>query len=201
MAKFEMDYLFQVIGEKEVEQRLLGKELQEALNRLKKQEEENHLLGQQLQELAKQLQSQKKEEAPKEEAPVETPSKTNEERVMGHVLIVDDEAAVRSTLRAVLESQGYTCDEAEDGAVALAYLEKQHCDLVITDNRMPTLSGLDFLRRLAAKPDPKPPVIFFTGDISETEMDAAIKSGARAVLQKPPNFGEIVSAVQQALSN
>ena len=195
MAKFEMEYLFQVIGEKEVEHRLLSKELQDALNRLKKLEEENHFLGQQLQDLAKRLQSHKEEDTG------ETRTKTNEERVMGHVLIVDDEAAVRSTLRAVLESQGYTCDEAEDGAVALAYIDRQHCDLVITDNRMPTLSGLDFLRRLASKPEPKPPVIFFTGDISETEMEAALKSGARAVLQKPPNFGEIVSAVQQALSH
>ncbi len=195
MAKIEKEYLFQVIGEKEVEHRLLAKELQDALTQLKEKEEENRFLGNQLQELANRLQSQK------DEGTAEPPPKTAEERVMGHVLIVDDEAAVRSTLRAVLESQGYTCDEAEDGAVALAYIDKQHCDLVITDNRMPTLSGLDFLRRLASKPEPKPPVIFFTGDISETEMDAAMKSGARAVLQKPPNFGEIVSAVQQALSN
>jgi len=195
MAKVETEYLFQVIGEKEVEHRLLTKELQDTLTRLKEKEEEIHFLGNQLQELAKRLQAQK------DEGTGETPTKTNEERVMGHVLIVDDEAAVRSTLRAVLESQGYTCDEAEDGAIALAYIEKHHCDLVITDNRMPTLSGLDFLRRLAAKPDPKPPVIFFTGDISDTEMEAAIKSGARAVLQKPPNFGEIVSAVKQALSS
>ena len=195
MAKIEKEFLFQVIGEKEVEHRLLAKDLQDALTQLKEKEEENRFLGSQLQELASRLQSQKDEET------AEPPKQMEEERVMGHVLIVDDEAAVRSTLRAVLESQGYTCDEAEDGAVALAYIENQHCDLVITDNRMPTLSGLDFLRRLAAKPDPKPPVIFFTGDISETEMDAAMKSGARAVLQKPPNFGEIVSAVQQALSN
>lgn len=196
MAKIEKEYLFQIIGEKEVEYRLLAKELQDALTRLKEKEEENIFLGKQLQELAKQLQPKKE---PTEET-IEPQSSTNEEQVMGHVLIVDDEAAVRSTLRAVLESQGYTCDEAENGLVALAYIDKQHCDLVITDNRMPTLSGLDFLRRLASKPDPKPPVIFFTGDISETEMDAALRSGARAVLQKPPNFGEIVSAVQQALS-
>ena len=197
MAKFEKEYLFQIIGEKEVEYRLLAKELQDALNRLKEKEEENIFLGKQLQELAKQLQPKKDD---KEEEPREPQAPTNEEQTMGHVLIVDDEAAVRSTLRAVLESQGYTCDEAENGLAALTYIDKQHCDLVITDNRMPTLSGLDFLRRLASKPDPKPPVIFFTGDISETEMDAALRSGARAVLQKPPNFGEIVSAVQQALS-
>lgn len=120
---------------------------------------------------------------------------------MGRVLLVDDEAAVRGTLRAVLESQGYTCEEAEHGVAALALLEQEHFDLIITDNRMPVLNGIEFLKQYSQKPDPKPPVIFFTGDISDSEKDLAMKAGARAVLQKPPNFGEIISAVQQAISD
>jgi CheY-like chemotaxis protein len=120
---------------------------------------------------------------------------------MQRVLLVDDEAAVRGTLRAVLESQGYDCDEAENGAAALALLEKEHFDLIITDNKMPVLNGVEFLKQYSQKPDPKPPVIFFTGDISDVEKELAIKAGARAVLQKPPNFGEIISAVQQAMSS
>jgi len=119
----------------------------------------------------------------------------------GEVLLVDDEVAVRSTLRAVLESQGYHCKEAENGAVALEYLEQEHFDLVITDNRMPVLNGVEFLEKLAEKEGEKPPVIFFTGDLSAAEKDRALRAGARAVLEKPPNFGEIISAVSQALSN
>ncbi len=119
---------------------------------------------------------------------------------MGRVLLVDDEAAVRSTLRAVLESQGYDCEEAEHGAAALAMLAQQQFDLIITDNRMPVLDGVEFLKQYSQKPDPKPPVIFFTGDISDEEKDLAMKAGARAILQKPPNFGEIISAVQQAIT-
>jgi CheY-like chemotaxis protein len=120
---------------------------------------------------------------------------------MGRVLLVDDEAAVRGTLRAVLESQGYDCDEAEHGAAALTILEQQHFDLIITDNKMPILNGVEFLKQYSQKPDPKPPVIFFTGDISDEEKELAMNAGARAVLQKPPNFGEIISAVQQAISD
>lgn len=120
---------------------------------------------------------------------------------MERVLLVDDEAAVRGTLRAVLESQGYECDEAEHGAAALALLEQEHFDLIITDNKMPVLNGIEFLKLYSQKPDPKPPVIFFTGDISDEEKDLAIKAGARAVLLKPPNFGEIISAVLQAISS
>ena len=118
---------------------------------------------------------------------------------MRRVLLVDDEAAVRGTLRAVLESQGYECDEAEHGAAALSLLEQEHFDLIITDNKMPVLNGIEFLKLYSQKPDPKPPVIFFTGDISDAEKDLAMKAGARAVLLKPPNFGEIISAVQQAI--
>ena len=121
---------------------------------------------------------------------------------MRRVLIVDDEAPVRSTLRAVLESQGYVCEEAENGALALSALEKERFDLVITDNRMPVLGGVEFLETLAKRAaiDPKPPVIFFTGDIDQEETERAVKAGAKAILRKPPNFGEIIHAVQQALS-
>ncbi len=118
---------------------------------------------------------------------------------MGRILLVDDEAAVRVTLRGILESQGYDCAEAEHGAAALALLQQEHFDLVITDNRMPVLNGIEFLKLYSQKPNPKPPVIFFTGDISDEEKDLAMKAGARAVLLKPPNFGEIISAVQQAI--
>ncbi len=120
---------------------------------------------------------------------------------MKRVLLVDDEAAVRRTLRVILESQGYACEEAEHGAAALTWLEKEHFDLVVTNNRMPVLGGVEFLERLATKPDPKPPVIFFAGDISEAEKERALKAGARAVLEKPPIFREIISAVAEALSS
>jgi len=120
---------------------------------------------------------------------------------MKRVLLVDDEAVVRHTLRAILESQGYACEEAEHGAAALIWLEKEHFDLIVTNNRMPVLGGVEFLERLANKPDPKPPVIFFAGDISEAEKEQALKAGARAVLEKPPMFGEIISAVTEALSS
>lgn len=118
----------------------------------------------------------------------------------GRILLVDDEAAVRGTLRAVLESQGYHCQEAENGAVALERLEHERFDLIITDNRMPVLNGVEFLERLSRKKGENPPVIFFTGDLSPAEKERALQAGARAVLEKPPNFGEIISAVAQALS-
>lgn len=116
------------------------------------------------------------------------------------VLLVDDEAAVRGTLRAVLESQGFECGEAENGAEALSRLEEEKFDLVITDNRMPVMNGVEFLEHLSQKEGPQPPVIFFTGDISSAERERALKAGARTVLEKPPNFGEIIAAVTQALA-
>ena len=120
---------------------------------------------------------------------------------MKRVLLVDDEGAVRGTLRAVLESQGYNCEEAEHGAQALEWLEREHFDLVITDNRMPVLGGVELLEELAQKSLAQPPVIFFTGDLNSEERNRAIKAGARTVLEKPPNFGEIISAVTEALSD
>ena len=95
----------------------------------------------------------------------------------------------------------YTQERKDVLEPLMTWLEKEHFDLVVTNNRMPVLGGVEFLERLANKPDPKPPVLFFTGDISEAEKERALKAGARAVLEKPPIFGEIISAVTEALSS
>ncbi len=68
------------------------------------------------------------------------------------VLVVDDDAGVRYTLREILASEGLAVDEAADGAVALARLEAQPAALVVTDLRMPGMDGMALLRTLAARP-------------------------------------------------
>ena len=69
----------------------------------------------------------------------------------GRILLVDDEFISREVIRAILEYHGYACEEVENGAEALTWLETDQVDLVITDNKMPVLGGLQFLERLVQK--------------------------------------------------
>ena len=72
-------------------------------------------------------------------------------KVKKYILIVDDEPAVRRTVRSALESAGYECAESENGAAALAWLEENKADVLIADYHMPVLSGLKLLERFRSK--------------------------------------------------
>ena len=73
------------------------------------------------------------------------------------VLVVDDDAGVRYTLREILESADIQVFDASDGADAAAWLAENATDLVITDLRMPRMDGMKLLEHLqSAPPRPKP---------------------------------------------
>lgn len=117
-----------------------------------------------------------------------------------HVLIVDDEPAVRRTVRGALESSGFECAESENGASALAWLEENHVDLVIADFHMPIMSGLTLLERVTSTLNGRTPrVILLSGVINEKYKHKARELGAYAIIDKPCNFRELVEKVNEAL--
>ncbi len=67
---------------------------------------------------------------------------------MFHILVVDDDRNTRRLMRAVLEPEGYTVTEAENGEDALGVLDREHVDLVILDIMMPVMDGYEFTRTL-----------------------------------------------------
>ena len=67
---------------------------------------------------------------------------------MFHILVVDDDRNTRRLMRAVLEPEGYTVTEAENGEDALGVLDREHVDLVILDVMMPVMDGYEFTRTL-----------------------------------------------------
>lgn len=116
------------------------------------------------------------------------------------ILIVDDEPAVRRTVRSVLESAGYECTESEDGAAALAWLEENKADAIIVDYHMPGLGGLKILEIVRGKLDGKsPPVIMLTASLEEKDKLKARELGAYAIVDKPCNFRELVITVGEAI--
>lgn len=120
---------------------------------------------------------------------------------MKQVLLVDDNTSAREALRLVLESQNLICVEVGNGSEALEWLSTHRADLIISDNQMPVLTGLDFIDQiqLHEKPTNEPPVILLSDHLNEQDKHRARQAGVFAILDKPCNFSEFLSMVQLAL--
>jgi len=115
------------------------------------------------------------------------------------VLVVDDDAVGRYTLRGVLEDEGLSVEEAPDGEAALARLAESEFDLVVSDLRMPKVDGLELLRRSQALVPP-PHVIMLTAHGSERHAVEAMKLGAIDYFRKPFDVDEILAVVRRSIS-
>jgi len=118
------------------------------------------------------------------------------------VLIVDDDPDIRCTVRSLLESRGYECEEAENGVAALAQLGSGCFELVITDNLMPEMSGVELSEWLTEVPKGKvPAVILLSGDVSKQDRTRAMKAGVYSILSKPYDCDDLLFMVTQAVSS
>ncbi len=114
------------------------------------------------------------------------------------VLVVDDDAGVRYTLREILETEGLAVEEAADGADALSRFEAHPAPLVVTDLRMPGMDGMALLRALVARPQP-PRVVVITAHGSERQAVEAMKAGAHDYFRKPFETDELLAVVRRAV--
>lgn len=115
------------------------------------------------------------------------------------ILIIDDEKNIREGLSAALELEGYSVRLAADGREGLALIERGDIDLVITDLRMPGISGEEVLSRVRGE-SPGIPVIVLTGHGSiDTAVDA-MRNGAYDFLTKPLSLDRLILIVKRALA-
>ena len=116
------------------------------------------------------------------------------------ILIVDDEAGLRPYCRQVLESDEVECDEAADGAEALAAVQAKTYDLILLDCRMPVLTGVEVLKKLrSARPRPHLKVIMCSGQNTSDEMAEMLLAGADDYLNKPFSMVQLQARVKAAL--
>jgi DNA-binding response OmpR family regulator len=113
------------------------------------------------------------------------------------LLVVDDDAAVRRSLRRVLERAGYAVEEAADGQEALERLADLRAALVILDVAMPRLDGWHTLARIRAVSDV--PVMMLSTHDAEIEQVRGLRGGADAYLPKPIGARELVARVEALL--
>ncbi|MDR0475605.1 MAG: sigma-54 dependent transcriptional regulator [Treponema sp.] len=116
------------------------------------------------------------------------------------ILVADDEKNIREGLAASFSMDGYNVETAADGMEAWKRFQKGDIDLVITDLRMPGLSGDEFHKRIENEA-PGTPVIILTGHGSVEAAVEAIRSGAWDFLTKPVNLDHLAQLVKRALAN
>ena len=114
------------------------------------------------------------------------------------LLIVDDEDIALRNLQHVMAKEGYAVTATRSGTKALALLEKQRFDVVLTDLRMEKVDGMDILRR-CREIDPLAEVILITGHASAESAVTAMKQGAFYYLAKPFRLDEVRKVVAEAV--
>lgn len=119
---------------------------------------------------------------------------------MACILIADDEKNIRSGLALAFEDEGYDTLEAEDGLKAWELINKKQVDLVITDLRMPGLSGFELLKKITSA-YPVLPVIVLTGHGSIEDAVKAMHDGAIDFFTKPVDLDHLILTAGKALEH
>jgi response regulator RpfG family c-di-GMP phosphodiesterase len=116
------------------------------------------------------------------------------------ILVADDEAGIRTYCRYVLTAEGLRCDEAANGAEALAAVGGRDYDLVLLDIDMPEMTGLEVLRRLREAPaSANLKILMFSGRASADEMAQTLLAGADDYLTKPFSVVQLQARVRSML--
>lgn len=113
------------------------------------------------------------------------------------IIAVDDESIVLSLISDALEDEGYDIRTAESAATALEMMTAEPADLIITDIRMPHMTGIQMMKRIR-QDYPNTGVIFMTGYANLNSAKDAIKHGAHDYIMKPFELSEIRQAVRKA---
>lgn len=114
------------------------------------------------------------------------------------ILIVDDEASIRRTLRDILEFEKYEVEDAKDGIEALTKLKQNTYDVVICDIKMPKMDGMEVLERVEVLA-PDTPVIMISGHGNIETAVEAVKKGAFDYISKPPDLNRLLITIRNAM--
>ena len=121
---------------------------------------------------------------------------------MHHVLVIDDQSAVRASLKLALTYLGYQVAEAENGEEGLREARETTPDLILCDFDMPVMDGLQTL--VQVRKDPvlgRVPVIIISGMVTADDERRLMQEGANAVLLKPFVLADLTKLMEQWLNS
>ncbi|MCF8448882.1 MAG: sigma-54 dependent transcriptional regulator [Taibaiella sp.] len=114
------------------------------------------------------------------------------------ILIIDDEKAIRKALIEILTFEGFTVDEAADGAEGAKKIKESNFDCILCDIKMPKMDGMEVLQ-IARQEKPDIPFIVISGHGTiETAVDA-VKKGAYDYISKPPDLNRLLITIRNAM--
>ena len=116
---------------------------------------------------------------------------------MATILIIDDEQPIRTSLREILEYEGHSVDEAQDGVDGVIAARKKQYSVIFCDIKMPKMDGLDVLDMLKSK-EVDTPVIMISGHGTVETAVQALKKGACDFIQKPLDLNRILITLKHA---
>ncbi|MDX5150943.1 MAG: phosphate regulon transcriptional regulator PhoB [Acidiferrobacterales bacterium] len=117
-----------------------------------------------------------------------------------HILIVDDERAIREMISLALTREGFACLEAANAHEAEKLIQDEEPDLVLLDWMMPGVSGIDFIRRLRKGEQTRAlPIIMLTAKTEEQDKIQGLDTGADDYLAKPFSTRELIARIRALL--
>lgn len=116
---------------------------------------------------------------------------------MSKVLIIDDEPAIRRSMRSILENEGFTITDASSAIEALPILNNESFDAIFCDIKMPRMDGIEFLEKAKTLTDA--PIIIISGHGTIDVAVEAIKKGAYDFIEKPMNLNRMLITLRNAL--
>jgi DNA-binding NtrC family response regulator len=121
----------------------------------------------------------------------------------GSVLLVDDEDKIRKTLGVALRAEGHEVVEASSARLALGLLGERSVDVLLVDNLMPEMTGLELIREIAASTPEfdRPQILMMTAHATIESAIEAMKLGALDFLQKPFEIDELLVVVHRAIDH
>jgi len=114
------------------------------------------------------------------------------------ILIIDDERAIRRTLTDILGFEGFTIDEAADGAEGIKKIKENNYDCILCDIKMPKMDGMEVLTA-AREEKPDIPFIMISGHGNIETAVEAVKKGAYDFISKPPDLNRLLITIRNAM--
>ncbi|MDY0039844.1 MAG: response regulator [Desulforhabdus sp.] len=119
---------------------------------------------------------------------------------MHRILLIDDDKAVLEVTQALLSMVGYKVTATCNGNEGLSFVEEREFDLIITDLRMPDVSGIE-IARMSKRKSSKTPVIVLSGYIADYPGSDPAKDGIHMMLSKPFELQTLVMNIEALLSS
>ena len=117
-----------------------------------------------------------------------------------HILYIEDNAENRLLVRRILEAEGYSMIEAEDGPSGLEMATRMQPDLILLDINLPEIDGYDLARRFRDTPSLRQvPILAVTAMVMKGDRERTLEAGCNGYIQKPIDVDRLPGQIKEAL--